>query len=152
MFRTLLTSIVVVGVVSTTFTSSHTANSLAAVSKHAVQSTAPAAKSPYKGDYAGPFSAKSSFVGLQVGKITLIVKEDGSAEGTVDNQTSGSKGTLRGKVKDDGSITLDCEYPTTTTIVKGTVKKTEDGHLKGELTQYREATVLASIEIDLRAK
>ena len=149
MFRTLLASIVVA---STTFTGGHTLKSVAADGNHVWQAASQAAKSPYKGEYAGPFSAKSSFVGLQVGKITLNVKEDGSAEGTVDNDTSGTKGTLRGKVKDDGSITLDCEYPTTTTIVKGTVKKTQDGHLKGELTQYRETTVLASIEIDLRGK
>jgi hypothetical protein len=152
MVRTLLASIVVLGVVSTTFTSGHTLKSFAADGNHFVQAAPQAAKSPYKGDYAGPFSAKSSFVGLQVGKISLTVKEDGAAEGTVENYTSGAKASLRGKIKDDGSITLDCEYPTTTTIVKGTVKKSDDGHLKGVLTQYREATVLAEVEIDLRAK
>jgi|GEM_PF-3514149 hypothetical protein len=152
MFRTLLASIVVLGVVSTTFTGGHTLKSVAAEGNHVSQAASQAAKSPYKGEYAGPFSAKSSFVGLQVGKITLNVKEDGSAEGTVDNYTSGAKASLRGKIKDDGTVTLDCEYPTTTTLVKGTVKKTDDGRLKGELTQYREATVLAVVEIDLRSK
>ena len=147
MFRTLLASIVLLGAVSITITGGFAANS-----NHAVKSFSHAVKSPYKGEYAGPFSAKSSFVGLQVGKITLSVNEDGTAEGSVENYTSGAKASLRGKIKDDGSLNLDCEYPTTTTIVKGTVKKTEDGRLKGELTQYRETTVLAVVEIDLRAK
>ena len=145
MFKTLLTSIVLG--ISLTISGGHTINSLAAQ-----QGTQPErANSPFAGQYAGPFSAKSPFVGLQVGKITLAVKPDGSAEGTVENNTSGAKASLRGKIDENGSIALDCEYPTTTTKVKGTVSKTKEGHLTGELTQYRETTVVATIEIELRA-
>src|SRR5687768_13673945 len=146
MFRTLLTSIVL-GISVTVLTGAHTINNLAAQ-----QGTQPErAKSPYAGQYVGPFSAKSPFTGLQVGKITLNVKPDGSAEGSVDNTTSGTKASLRGKIDENGSIALDCEYPTTTTKVKGTVRKSKEGHLVGELTQYRETTVISTIEIELRA-
>lgn len=147
MFKTLLASIVL-GISLTVLTGAYTLNSLAAQ-----QGTQPErAKSPFAGQYAGPFSAKSPFTGLQVGSITLAVKPDGSAEGSVDNTTSSTKASLRGKIDENGSIALDCEYPTTTTKVKGTVRKSKEGHLIGDLTQYRETTVIATIEIELRAK
>jgi len=119
--------IFLLGIASTTSTAGHTLNSLPAQDNQPVNS-------PYQGQYAGPFTAKGSVLGVateQVGKISLSVNEEGDATGKVDNYTSGTTANLRGAIDEDGSIVLAVKYPTSTSTVKGTVKKTKDGHLKG---------------------
>lgn len=103
----------------------------------------------YAGQYAGPYSVKSSTFGDQTGKFTLSIDQAGKVTGKAENNTISKTATLSGSVNSAGKINLVLEWPDTTYTLKGSVVKTKKGHLKGTLSQYTGKQIIATIRMDL---
>lgn len=97
--------------------------------------------SPYQGRYRGPWILKTS-AGDRHGEWTLSINADGKVTGKEEDYRTGRTADLNGSINDDGEVRVLCEYPDSTTTIKGTVVKTRAGHLKGTLAQYSGKTRL----------
>jgi hypothetical protein len=142
MARMLMVFLLVFGCVSTMLVLPAPVSSVAAINSHFT-------KSPYAGQYSGPYTALSPKFGDQVGKLTLSIDPDGKVTGRSENATSGRSADITGVVSEEGDAQLVLQWPNLTFQIRGTVTKTKKGRLKGTLNQFQGKTFIASIDLDL---
>jgi hypothetical protein len=141
MIRTLLMSVLLIGATSITLTNDRALPSLAADSNKFVDS-------PYEGRYRGPWISKTSS-GDRHGEWILSINANGRVTGKEEDYRTTRTADLNGSISDDGEVRILCEYPNSTTTIKGTIVKTKSGHLKGTLAQYSGKELVSSFDIDL---
>ena len=145
MIRKLFRFMILLSFASTILTEGYALNCRAAIAHgHA--------KSPYTGQYSGPYTVESSAFGEQTGKFTLSIAKNGEVIGKAENHTISKTADISGSVNEDGEIKVILEWSDTTYTMSGTITKTKSGHLKGTLNQYAGKEVIAVIKMDLQPR
>jgi hypothetical protein len=110
-------------------------------------------RSPFAGKYSGAWTFKSSNVAYadkQLGTLTLSVTPGGKVTGTLVNRTYDLKSDVKGTVSAAGELALTFELSGLSYTLKGTVKRTGRGGLKGALDQAgSKGYPVGTIELDL---
>lgn len=111
------------------------------------------AKSPFVGDYSGPFTTKSLRKGGQddKGTYTISVAADGKVTGNTLSSINRARMALTGTIDLEGKVIFTLKYGSQEFMMKGTITKTA-GTLKGTLLQYLGREAIAQDDIELRPK
>src|SRR5262249_15618602 len=105
-------------------------------------------RSRFAGSYTGPWTGQIGNT-VHTGTMTLSIGTDGKFTGTEKDDTSNTMGEVSGTVNEDGDINFTLKYDSGTYRVEGTAARTQKGHLKATLIQYRDKEVIATYRIDL---
>jgi hypothetical protein len=114
------------------------------------------ARSPFAGNYSGPFTTKGLKPGYHDdrGSYAISVAANGKVTGSSKSDVNGVRTELAGSVNAAGRMEFTCKYGPIVFMMKGTVTKTTAGRLKGTLLQYSSSgkEVVARDEIELRPR
>ena len=112
-------------------------------------------RSPFAGEYSGPFLTKSLRKGSQdndKGTYTITVAVDGKVTGNTLSSITKARTSVTGTVDPEGKVIFTIKYGSQEYMMKGTVTKTTAGALKGSLLQYSGREAIAQDDIELRPK